>query len=137
MPYSSALDRTRTRPGVFWMPQQPTSHKPRTQPPAFSQVPPLTAKERGELRTLLLERRQERLDQLEALDDRPIRNGVVDLGHRQTVRNLLSDIELALSRLDRGRHGRYGRCETCGERIPYGVLRVLPYARSCDTCLVG
>lgn len=137
MPYSPALDRTRTRPGVFWMPQRPTSRTPRSQPPASLHVPPLTAEQRGELRTLLLTRRQERLDQLDAPDDRAIRIGVVDLVHRQTVRNLLSDIELALSRLDRGRHGRYGRCESCGERIPFGLLRVLPYARSCDACLVG
>jgi RNA polymerase-binding transcription factor DksA len=43
----------------------------------------------------------------------------------------LADIEAALERID---HGRYGRCEDCGEKIPAARLEVLPHTPLCVEC---
>lgn len=43
----------------------------------------------------------------------------------------LAQIELALQRLD---EGRYGRCMSCGGRIPATRLNVLPYTTRCIEC---
>lgn len=42
------------------------------------------------------------------------------------VRNLLAEVEHALSKFDTG---SYGRCEECGRPIPLARLRALPEAR--------
>ena len=39
--------------------------------------------------------------------------------------------------LDRLERGDYGRCASCGERIPYGRLLVMPEAEHCITCGPG
>ena len=39
--------------------------------------------------------------------------------------------------LDRLARGDYGRCATCGERIPYGRLLVMPEAERCIACGPG
>jgi DnaK suppressor protein len=43
----------------------------------------------------------------------------------------LANIERALVRM---KHGNYGECEACGERIPLARLNALPYATSCIEC---
>lgn len=137
MPFSDALNRTRSEPGLFWMPQQPVpAHHLPVRDPQPDDAPPLTADERGELRRSLLKHRQERRNQLDSLYARPACDGVVWLAHRSAVREILADIELALSRMDGGRHARYGRCDECGNRLTVGLLRTMPFARRCDRCLL-
>jgi DnaK suppressor protein len=43
----------------------------------------------------------------------------------------LANIERALARI---RHGSYGDCEICGNKIPLARLKALPYATSCIDC---
>jgi DnaK suppressor protein len=43
----------------------------------------------------------------------------------------LAQIESALQRI---KHGRYGRCETCDEPIAAMRLKALPYATECISC---
>jgi DnaK suppressor protein len=47
------------------------------------------------------------------------------------ARNLLTQIDDALRRMDAG---TYGRCERCGEAIESARLEALPYARLCLDC---
>ena len=47
------------------------------------------------------------------------------------ARNLLTQIDDALRRMDAG---TYGVCERCGERIDIDRLDALPYARLCLEC---
>ena len=46
-------------------------------------------------------------------------------------RNALNKIEVAIKRVE---EGRYGRCETCGGKIPKSRLQALPYAAQCVQC---
>ena len=137
MPFSDALNRTRSEPGLFWMPQLPVRpHQLPARDPQPDDIPPLTPDQREELRRALLKHRRERRSQLDALYARPTCDGVVWLAHRNAVREILADIELALSRLDGGRQARYGRCDECGKRLSVGLLRTMPFARRCDRCLL-
>ncbi len=43
----------------------------------------------------------------------------------------LALIERALRRIE---SGEYGVCETCGQKIPVGRLKILPYATMCVKC---
>jgi len=43
----------------------------------------------------------------------------------------MREIRAALGRIDAG---TYGVCEACGEAIPAGRLRVLPFAATCIAC---
>ena len=49
----------------------------------------------------------------------------------QSVRTELSQLNLALERLARG---RYGVCETCGEPIEPKRLQAVPYTTHCVRC---
>jgi DnaK suppressor protein len=51
------------------------------------------------------------------------------LGDRE--REKLRNIEEALERFD---EGEYGICEECGDEIPTGRLKVMPFARYCVRC---
>jgi len=51
------------------------------------------------------------------------------LGTRE--RQKLDQIESALSRME---HGEYGFCEDCGENIPAGRLKAMPFATLCVKC---
>jgi DnaK suppressor protein len=51
------------------------------------------------------------------------------LGDRE--REKLRNIDEALLRID---EGEYGTCEECGDDIPLGRLKVLPFARYCVKC---
>ncbi len=46
-------------------------------------------------------------------------------------RNALDQIEAAIERIE---DGSYGRCETCGRKIPKARLEALPYAAQCIRC---
>jgi RNA polymerase-binding transcription factor DksA len=43
----------------------------------------------------------------------------------------LEQTEAAIARIE---DGRYGRCETCGARIPESRLEAIPYAAQCVRC---
>jgi DnaK suppressor protein len=43
----------------------------------------------------------------------------------------LANMERALERI---KHGTYGECESCGNKIPLARLNALPYATSCIEC---
>jgi RNA polymerase-binding transcription factor DksA len=45
--------------------------------------------------------------------------------------HLLAEVDAALGRLEQG---TFGRCETCGQAIPAGRLKVVPYTRFCVRC---
>jgi DnaK suppressor protein len=47
------------------------------------------------------------------------------------ARQALADIEGALGAI---RAGQYGRCEDCGDAIPFAVLRAVPQSRRCVEC---
>ena len=51
------------------------------------------------------------------------------LGTRE--RQKLEQIESALSRME---NGEYGFCEDCGENIPVGRLKAMPFATLCVKC---
>ena len=51
------------------------------------------------------------------------------LGTRE--RQKLEQIESALSRME---NGEYGFCEDCGENIPAGRLKAMPFATLCVKC---
>ena len=46
-------------------------------------------------------------------------------------RNAHDQIEAAIVRIE---NGSYGRCETCGGRIPKPRLQAIPYAAQCVSC---
>jgi DnaK suppressor protein len=46
-------------------------------------------------------------------------------------RNSLGKIEAAIMRIE---EGSYGRCDTCGAKIPKARLEALPYAAQCVHC---
>lgn len=52
------------------------------------------------------------------------RDAAIDAARAQ----LLLDVNRALARMEKG---TYGRCETCGERIPYERLEAVPYTAYC------
>jgi DnaK suppressor protein len=49
----------------------------------------------------------------------------------QRLKEQLADIEHALSKLD---DGTYGICDSCGEPIPEGRMKVIPHANLCVEC---
>jgi DnaK suppressor protein len=51
------------------------------------------------------------------------------LGTRE--RQKLDQIESAITRME---HGEYGFCEDCGENIPAGRLKAMPFATLCVKC---
>ena len=46
-------------------------------------------------------------------------------------KNALDQIEAAITRVE---DGSYGRCETCGGKIPKARLQAIPYAAQCIQC---
>ena len=49
----------------------------------------------------------------------------------QGLKDRLHDVEIALSKIERG---DYGICERCGEPIPLERLEAIPSARLCISC---
>jgi len=101
------------------------------------------------LRKMLVERREELLDQMHGglADSRrdPLGARFDDLADRandslydELARGLaeiatadLRKIERAIEKID---NKAYGRCESCGRRIPQARLRMLPFADLCVEC---
>jgi DnaK suppressor protein len=69
-------------------------------------------------------------------DDAPQRDHarVLDLaiGDRDTV--ALGEVSAALTRLQHAAAGGYGLCADCGSEIPFGRLKLEPWARRCVPC---
>ncbi|EFE65121.1 MULTISPECIES: TraR/DksA family transcriptional regulator [Streptomyces] len=87
-----------------------------------------------ELRRLLERERGIRLDQLQALGGAPDGAREADdllMMQKYAVRQALTDIDAAFTRLD---EGTYGTCQGCGRDIPVERLEILPYARCCVPC---
>ncbi|PJE96661.1 hypothetical protein CUT44_16595 [Streptomyces carminius] len=100
----------------------------------------LTPRELAALRESLEEQRRFRLDQLrESGCPRPLPGdgrhtagrAEVDARLTASARMVLTDVEAALERMDRG---RYGRCERCVRPIPRQHLEIVPQARRCAAC---
>lgn len=54
-----------------------------------------------------------------------------DLAAGQALRERLSEIDLALSKI---REGKYGICEKCGQSISAKELELIPETRLCENC---
>ncbi len=54
-----------------------------------------------------------------------------DQAVRRNARNLLYEVDRALTRIE---EGRYGLCRRCGEPIDPARLNAIPYARYCLNC---
>ena len=99
------------------------------------------------LRSLLLNRRREILEQVAHLEfereelrrhfiesiDSAQKENLAQLIHKLDERGKeeIAEIELALTKM---RSGAYGQCELCGKSIPNKRLKVLPATRLCLRC---
>lgn len=98
-----------------------------------SQLPPELV---SHLTQVLQEQRAFRLDQLATLAQArhmpsdPVRREV-DATLRDAARLVLTEIEAALRRIERG---RFGRCRRCGEVIPRARLVAMPMSTWCGPC---
>jgi DnaK suppressor protein len=100
----------------------------------------LEAGQLAQLRTMLEEQREFRLDQLTALR-RPNTRSLLGGGHREITVTLtvgaetaLGEVLAALRRMD---DGSYGNCEQCAGPIDLERLEVLPQTALCLTCQSG
>lgn len=94
----------------------------------------------AELRTMLEEQREFRLDQLTALR-RPNTRSLLGGGHREIAVALtvgaetaLGEVLAALRRMD---DGSYGSCQQCGGPIDLERLEVIPQTMHCLNCQSG
>jgi DnaK suppressor protein len=77
--------------------------------------------------------RQDRLQQLSLLGNVPATDGdPVAIARRQSVRQILAMIDVALARMDLG---TYGQCVHCSSVIPAARLELVPYIDGCVDCL--
>jgi DnaK suppressor protein len=100
----------------------------------------LEAGQLAQLRTMLEEQREFRLDQLTALR-RPNTRSLLGVVHREIAVTLtvgaetaLGEVLAALRRMD---DGSYGNCEQCAGPIDLERLEVLPQTALCLTCQSG
>jgi DnaK suppressor protein len=100
----------------------------------------LDARQLAELRTMLEEQREFRLDQLTALR-RPNTRSLLGGTNREIAVALtvgaetaLGEVLAALRRMD---DGNYGTCEQCGNAIDLERLEVLPQTAHCLPCQGG
>ncbi|QNP62000.1 TraR/DksA family transcriptional regulator [Streptomyces genisteinicus] len=85
-----------------------------------------------EVRQRLDHERASRLTQLEAItEERNEAPRELMLSQRAAIHRVLTEIEAAFARLERG---TYGRCEGCAGPVPEERLEILPYARCCVAC---
>lgn len=54
-----------------------------------------------------------------------------NLGLRETLKERMADIELALEKMEKG---GYGKCENCKNDISFEILKVNPESRLCKSC---
>jgi len=97
----------------------------------------LSARQLAELRVVLEEQREFRLDQLNQLH-LPAPNGPLGSADPEIFRSLvagareaLRDVQAALWRMD---DGRYGQCVACGEPVEIQRLEILPQSARCLAC---
>ncbi|TXS44762.1 TraR/DksA family transcriptional regulator [Streptomyces sp. t39] len=85
-----------------------------------------------EIRQRLEHERASRLTQLEAIEEeRHEAPHDLMIAQQSAIRRVLTEIEAAFARLERG---DYGRCEGCARPVPHERLEILPYARCCVAC---
>jgi DnaK suppressor protein len=61
----------------------------------------------------------------------PMLNREIDVSLEENARNVLTQIDRALEKLD---EGTYGTCDQCGRPIGEERLEVMPYATLCVDC---
>ena len=95
---------------------------------------PVSLTDRQEtLRQALEQCRRDRCAQLALLDIVPVQNGdPVAVARRESARQVLAMIDLALARMHLG---TYGVCVHCSSPIPAARLEAVPYADGCVDCL--
>ena len=106
----------------------------------------MSAKEVGELKKVLIEKKNDLLkvvnDQKQKDLQEPVVGDEVDaageseekeliFGLTDNEKNTLNSIESALQKIE---HGKYGICEECSAKIPFERLKAMPYARYCISC---
>ncbi|MGN6598150.1 MAG: TraR/DksA family transcriptional regulator [Actinomycetes bacterium] len=93
----------------------------------------LSVQELVRLRRVLEECRRERQAQLQALTATPLNDEAspVAVAHANAVREVLDQIERALTRIE---DGSYGRCTYCADAIPLARLELLPFTDGCVSC---
>jgi DnaK suppressor protein len=85
------------------------------------------------LRQALEQCRRDRCAQLSLLDNVPVQGAdPVATARRESVRQVLAMIDVALARMDLG---TYGACVHCSSPIPMARLEVVPYTDGCVDCL--
>lgn len=110
----------------------------------------LKVKEREELREHLLRRRQELIEegdhaiepnrkdptQIPDEDEQPLNemNQVIASKRNQVRLQEIEGISRALAMLEHNPED-YGECQECGELIPLGRLKIMPWAQHCVRCL--
>jgi DnaK suppressor protein len=97
----------------------------------------LSGRESAQLRAMLEQQRDFRLEQLAQLH-RPDPHGPLSSSNPEIFRSLsagaraaLSDVQSALWRMD---EGRYGWCVACGQPIDAARLEILPQVARCMPC---
>lgn len=97
----------------------------------------LSHRQLGELRAMLEEQREFRLEQLTELHQ-PAPRGPLGSTDPEIFRSLVSgarealrDIQSALWRMD---EGRYGWCVSCGNTVEVQRLEILPQTARCMSC---
>ncbi len=93
---------------------------------------------RAELKLSVEQRRREMVMECEPEDEiavalRNASTGVVIADIERKLRTL-DEIDLSLRRISTG---QYGYCGLCGEKIPLGRLKAIPWTRSCVDCAGG
>lgn len=108
----------------------------------------MTEKERNELKLLindqiqLVEKEIEELTELTkpiSLDASIGRVSRMDAINNKAINDLaLRDKKSTLQKLERakerGEKGELGTCQKCGEEIPFGRLKIMPYTTRCVKC---
>lgn len=85
-----------------------------------------------EARRRLVHERTSRLAQIAAIEESaPPGADALAAAQISGIRQVLTEIEAALARLDAG---TYGDCRRCGKPVPVERLEILPYARCCVGC---
>lgn len=112
-----------------------TVHFPHGVPPA-----PLSREQLAALRSMLIQQREFRVDQLTELH-RPSPSGPLSSPEPEIFRSLvagaraaLHEVQAALWRIE---DDRYGRCVTCDGLVEIERLEILPQTAHCMACLRG
>lgn len=101
---------------------------------------PLSQEQLAVLRSMLVQQREFRVDQLTELH-RPAPSGLLGSTEPEIFRSLVAGARAALhevqSALWRMEDGRYGRCVTCDGPVELERLEILPQTAQCMACQRG